>query len=465
MDFHALDPDAVQDLFAFFMEELHDDLCITDRQGIVRTVSSTWLKKHRVAEADVVGVSVARLEKLGIFKPSVTLAVLKEKKRVEMVQCNKNGEKILVSGVPIFDAHGSILWVVSYSAWDIENFQVLKEKYSEIKEQMERYSAEIRQLRTRNIKTPQIVAESPQMRDVLALLGKVAKEDIYLLITGETGVGKSLIAKFVHQMSRREKGPFIEINCGAIPENLLESELFGYEKGAFTGANREGKLGLIELADKGTLFLDEIGEMSHSLQVKLLRTIQERQITRVGGVTPIHVDFRLITATNRDLKQMIAENKFRSDLYFRISVVPLAIPPLRERPADLEAFIRYFIYQLNRKYNTKKVLSDEALCILRSYGWPGNVRELENVVEQMIVTASEDSLTAANIPSDLLLNADLGLDDAAGLTAAMERVESKIILSAYKKYKSTVGVSKALKISQPTAARKISKYLKQCKNE
>lgn len=348
------DQQTVQELMDFFIEELHDDLCIMDGEGTVVRVSGTWLKKHDVEAGEVVGINAAVLEKRGVFRPSVTLAVLREKKRVEMIQYNKYGEKILVSGVPIFNEQGEIAWVVSYSAWDISNFNELKEKYSETKQQMERYSAELKELRARSLRTPKPVAESEQMKHLLSVAELVAKEDINLLITGETGVGKSMIAKLVHQMSRRADGPFIELNCGAIPENLLESELFGYEKGAFTGASREGKIGLIELSNHGTLFLDEVGEMSHGLQVKLLHTLQERRITRVGGVKSVGVDFRLITATNRDLKAMIQENKFRADLYFRISVVPLTIPPLRERPADLQALIDMLLYRLNRKYGKKK---------------------------------------------------------------------------------------------------------------
>ncbi|BDF69962.1 RNA polymerase subunit sigma-54 [Oscillospiraceae bacterium] len=459
------DQQTVQELMDFFIEELHDDLCIMDGEGTVLRVSGTWLKKHDVEAGEVVGINAAVLEKRGVFRPSVTLAVLREKKRVEMIQYNKYGEKILVSGVPIFNEQGEIAWVVSYSAWDISNFNELKEKYSETKQQMERYSAELKELRARSLRTPKPVAESEQMKHLLGVAELVAKEDINLLITGETGVGKSMIAKLVHQMSRRADGPFIEINCGAIPENLLESELFGYEKGAFTGASREGKIGLIELSNHGTLFLDEVGEMSHGLQVKLLHTLQERRITRVGGVKSVGVDFRLITATNRDLKAMIKENKFRADLFFRISVVPLTIPPLRERPADLQALIDMLFYRLNRKYGKKKRLSLEARRLLLAYSWPGNVRELENVLEQLIVTSVEDNITTAHIPSELLLNSEAFGREDMGLKEALEHYEGKLVMHAYQKYHTTVDVGRALRISQPTAARKISKYRGLFKNE
>lgn len=297
-------------LLNFFIEYLHDDLCITDGKGNILRVSRSWEEKHYVRENDVLGKNVAELEELGIFRPSVTLKALEEKRRIEILQYNKKGEKILASGVPIFNNEGEIQWVISYSSWDITNFEMLKAKNEELENLMERYSAEIEELRRKNMKIPDIVSESPQMSSVISLIKKVAPLDINLLITGETGVGKNLIARTVHQMSDRCEEAFIEINCGAIPENLIESELFGYEKGAFTGANESGKIGLIELANNGTLFLDEIAELSLNLQVKLLKTLQDKTIVRIGGTKPIHVDFRLITATNRDIKKMVKEKNF-----------------------------------------------------------------------------------------------------------------------------------------------------------
>lgn len=456
---------SIHSLLPFFMEELLDELCIMDRQGVVRWVSQSWLQMHKVSASDVIGVSAVRLEKTGVFKPSVTLEVLRQKRRIEMVQYNKDGERILVSGVPIFDRTGEIIWVISYSSWDITSFTALKNKYSALKDLVEQYSAEVEALRSQSMEIPDLVADSPQMKKLLELLRRVADKDISLLITGETGVGKSLFAKTVHRMSKRSKGPFIEINCGAIPENLLESELFGYKKGAFTGANREGKVGLIELANHGTLFLDEIGEMSLPLQVKLLRTLQEKEITRLGDTASIKVDFRLIAATNKDLKKMVGEDTFRIDLYYRISGVPILIPPIRERTEDLESMIHTFLFNLNKKYQTKKILSPQAQQMLMSYGWPGNVRELENVLEQIVVTSGEDYITPVHMPGELILNPDVMTESSLGLREAMERYEGKIIMSAYEKYKSTVGVSKALHISQPTAARKISKYMGLFKHE
>lgn len=452
-------------LLEFFIEDLHNDVCITDGKGNVIMISKSWEGKHGVQAKDILEKNVIELEEAGIFRPSVTKEVMKEKRRIEMLQYNKKGEKILVSGVPIFSSTGDIEWIISYSSWDISNFEVLQEKNKELIVLMERYSAEIEELRRENMKTPDVISESPQMKQILNNIKKVAPFDINILLTGETGVGKNLIARTIHQMSRCSKEAFIEINCGAIPENLIESELFGYEKGAFTGARDSGKVGLIELADKGTLFLDEIGELPINLQVKLLKTLQDKKISRIGGTKSIHVDFRLITATNRDIKKLIEEKKFRSDLYFRISVVPITIPPLRERREDLKELIEHLLLKLNEKYNIKKILSKEVMSILLAYNWPGNVRELENVIEHIVITSTEDYILPIHLPDNVLLFPETITNHEISLVDAMERYESGLIQRAYNKYKTTVGVSKALGISQPTAARKIKKYIEKTKDE
>lgn len=452
-------------LLEFFVEYLHDDLMVADGKGNVLRVSRSWEEKHDVRAEDIIDKNVIELEKLGVFRPSVTKAVLEKKRRVEMLQYNKKREKILVSGVPIFNNSDEIQWVISYSSWDISNFKELKAKNEELENLMERYSAEIEELRRENMKIPGIISESPQMNSIIGLIKKIAPLDINILITGETGVGKNLIARTIHQFSKRCEEAFIEINCGAIPENLIESELFGYEKGAFTGARESGKVGLIELANNGTLFLDEIGELPLNLQVKLLKTLQDKEIVRIGGTQSIYVDFRLITATNRDIKKLVEEKKFRADLYFRISVVPITIPSLRERREDLKELIEHLFIKSNEKYNVKKILSKEAMGTLLSYDWPGNVRELENVIEQIVVTTTGDYILPIHLPDNILLSANLGKEQGISLVEAMENYESCLITRAYEKYRTTVGVSQALGISQSTAVRKIKKYVKEVKTE
>lgn len=450
---------SADNLLLFLMEDVLDELCIMDGRGITQWVSKGWLQKHHVRGDEILGKSAEYLEKEGIFKPSVTLEVLQKKARASIVQYNKNGERILATGVPIFGESGEILWVVSYSTWDINNFNDLKKKYAALRRQSELYSAELENLRGQNMQIPEVISESPQMKKALALIRKVAPTDIYIMITGETGVGKNLIAKTIHHNGSNPTGPFVEINCGAIPENLLESELFGYTEGAFTGASKKGKVGLIEMANNGTLFLDEIGDMPLSLQVKLLRTIQSKEITRIGDVNPIKVDFRLITATNKDLKKMVQQEKFRMDLFYRISVVPIHIPALRERPEDLEQMINQFTFQFNEKYGVYKKLSFAAKQQLMSYSWPGNVRELQNVLEQIIVTTEGDYIEHIETLENISSGQSDNLPECIDLNSALENYEAGIVRRAYQQCGSTVGVSKLLHISQPTAARKISKYV------
>jgi two-component system response regulator AtoC len=251
-----------------------------------------------------------------------------------------------------------------------------------------------------------LVGMSPEMQAIYSIIKKVADTPSTVLITGESGTGKELVAKALHEHSSRKGGPFIKINCAAIPKTLMESELFGYEKGAFTGAT-SSKPGRFELADGGTLFLDEIGEIPVEMQVKLLRAIQESEFERVGGIKTIKVDVRLITATNRDLEREIKEGNFRDDLFYRLNVVPLAIPPLRQRSDDIPALVDHIIAKFNdRLKKNVRGISDEAMRVLKLHSWPGNIRELENVLERTILFSTGDSIDVGDLPADLRGEAD-----------------------------------------------------------
>ena len=302
------------------------------------------------------------------------------------------------------------------------------------------------------------------MENVISTINRIADLDANVLLLGESGVGKSMFAKVIHQRSHRSGGPFIDINCAAIPENLLESELFGYEKGAFTGANAGGKVGLMELADGGTLLLDEISEIPVSLQAKLLTAIQEKRVTRVGGTKPVNVDFRLIAASNRQLDQYAAEGKFRMDLYYRLNVVNITIPPLRERKEDIIPLLEYYTAQFSAKYNISRSFSPQAVDILTEYPWPGNVRELANVTERVIVTSSSSVIGTGDLPDEISKRRkrpeEISLDGIVSLSNEVEKLEAELIRQAYEKYRTTTGVAAALGISQPTAFRKIEKYVK-----
>ncbi|MCP4749597.1 MAG: AAA family ATPase [Proteobacteria bacterium] len=316
-----------------------------------------------------------------------------------------------------------------------------------------------RELRENEMRYPGIIARSQKMESILRLAEKVAKVDINLLVSGESGVGKNVVTRLIHQNSCRRKSPFIEINCGAIPENLLESELFGYEPGSFTGASKSGKSGMIEAARNGTLFLNEISELPLSLQVKILRVIQEKKVTKIGGHKTKEVDFRLIAATNQDLGSKVKTGEFRKDLYYRLNVVPIIIPPLRERREDILPLISFFLEQANKQYKKKKTLSYNAVDTLLSYNWPGNVRELQHLIERIVITEDEENIRAVSLPdvvkgtSSDIFNEDLTLQQAK------ELLESKMIQRAFERYKTTVGVGKALGISQSSAARKLKKHI------
>jgi len=278
--------------------------------------------------------------------------------------------------------------------FDIDELNMQVEKALEV----ERLKNEVDYLRLERDKDLLVLNNSPKMKSVYNTVQQVAAVSASVLITGESGTGKEVIANQIHRLSARGDCPFIAVNCGAINENLLESELFGHEKGAFTGAIGR-KLGKFELANKGTIFLDEIGEMSMSMQVKLLRVLQEREITRVGGETNIKVDVRIISATNKNIMDEIKKGNFREDLYYRINVVPIELPPLRERREDIESYVKFFINKFSQGRSI--VISDEAMNLLKDYSFPGNIRELENVIERMVLLSPTDELQVSSLPKEV----------------------------------------------------------------
>lgn len=297
------------------------------------------------------------------------------------------------------------------------------------------------------------------MNKIMDLIYHICDLDATVLLLGETGVGKGYIAKVIHESSIRKEQPFVPINCGAIPENLLESELFGYEGGAFTGATKDGKRGLFEIAGEGTIFLDEIGDMPMNLQVKLLHVLDERKVFRIGGEKPIEVKGRIIAATNKDLKKLIEEEKFREDLYYRLNVVPINIPPLRERKEDIPALIKMFLNNYNKEHGTSKTISEKGYNILIEYDYPGNIRELENIVERLVITTFDDLVKDKQILEivEPLNKICIDSDEIIPLREAVEQVERKMLIAAFKEYKTTRKVAAALGIDQSTVVKKAKK--------
>ncbi len=440
------------------LDAIHDDILISDASGVIIWLSKSFEAMYGVSRADIMGKTVYQLEEEGVFKPSITAIVLKTGQKTTMRQKNNMGRDIVVSAVPIKDENGLIIKVISFSR-DITEFLSLQQQYSELETKIEKYTAEISELRDQIYDGDRIIAESVDMKKVMSLALKVAKYDTNVLITGESGVGKTLLARYIHSRSSRSDQAFVEINCGAIPDSLIESELFGYEAGSFTGAKKEGKIGLIQIADKGTLFLDEISELSSNLQVKLLKVIQDKIFVRVGGTKEIHVDFRLITASNKNLNEEIENHLFREDLFYRVNVININIPPLRERKEDIIELIQHKMKFFNEKYAHAKTLSPTAYLRLLSHQWPGNIRELENIIERLIITAEFDEIGEDSVPTKNTFSVSPAKKGEANLSDTLMLCERDQIISSYSKHGTTIGVAKELGISQPTAHRKVNKYI------
>lgn len=440
------------------MESIHDNVVILNGQGVIQWVSPSCEETYGIPKEEFIGKDTFEMERRRIWHPAVAPMVLRSKKKVTILEQTQKGEKLVVTGIPILNNNNEIERVVSYS-FDPSYLLELSEQYQNMKVLISRYSAEIRELRDKEMHLPGVIAQSEKMNGIFKLLMKVAQVETNLLITGESGVGKSLIARKIHQNSPRSKGPFIEINCGSIPENLLESELFGYEPGAYTGALKSGKMGMIQLAHEGTLFLDEIGELPLNLQVKLLKVIQDKVFKKIGSTKDSSVDFRLVAATNQNLKRLVDKGLFREDLFYRLNVVPIHVPALRERSEDILPLIMHFLKLANKQYKTNKTISNDAVNTLISYEWPGNIRQLKNIVERLVILSDKDHISRDNVLNRTTNKPAINPDADIPLKEALQMLERQIIQKAYGKHRTTVGVAAALKISQSSAARKIKQYV------
>lgn len=440
----------------------YDEIFVIDGRGTTKRINKVGESYYGVPVESLLGKNVIELEKAGYFSPSVSRLVLKEKKRITIIQKTKSGKQLITTGNPVFNENGDITRIVVNSR-DVSELLNLKKQLEDTGQLVESYRQQLLKLSQEKVRSNELVAQSPQMKRVIEMVEKVAQVDSTVLIMGESGAGKGVVASRLHSLSKRSKGPFITINCGAIPEHLLESELFGYEGGAFTGARREGKSGLLELASGGTVFLDEITELPLGLQVKLLQVIQEKRLIRVGGSRYINVDIRFVAATNRDIHRMVSEGSFREDLYYRLNVIPIIIPPLRYRQEDIPVLVDYFLDKLNKKYEKNKKFSPEAINVLKGYNWPGNVRELENLVERLLVTKEGSEISASHLP-DYVFEVKkrhpnrVYIHDILPLKEAVEELEKQLVTMAYTRLKSTYKVAKVLNINQSTVVRKIQKY-------
>ncbi|MHB8919003.1 MAG: sigma 54-interacting transcriptional regulator, partial [Desulfocucumaceae bacterium] len=362
------------------IQSSYDGILVTDKLGSIIKSNQAY---QRIA-------GETPLEPQGQKMSGVVESVMGKGESVTRVEETPSGHHLLITASPVKNTGDEIFRVV-VNVRDLTELNRLRQELDQSKELSERYQEELTHLRQKQFSQKGMVFSSPKMQDLLKMALRLAQVDSTVLLLGESGVGKEVVATIIHAHSLRKEGPFMAVNCGAIPADLLESELFGYEKGAFTGANREGKTGMFELANNGTLFLDEIGDLPRDFQVKMLRAIQEREIMRVGGYKPRPINVRIIAATNRDLEALVREGKFREDLYFRLNVVPLNIPPLRERTEDIIPLAYNFKQKFSGTYQIKKNLAPEVYDALLRYHWPGNVRELENIIERLMVTTSGET--------------------------------------------------------------------------
>ncbi|MCT4621739.1 MAG: sigma 54-interacting transcriptional regulator [Marinisporobacter sp.] len=440
-----------------------DQVTIVDRDARILCVGNLCKESFGISENELVGEDANELVKKGVFDKSITAEVLQKGKKVTIIQKTASNKRLLVTGFPIFNEKKEIVKVINISK-DITSIEQLKKQIENTGEMMTWFRKEM--LKRKVIKEKKIITKNSQMEKILELIKRTADLDSTVLLLGETGVGKGFLAKAIHEMSNRKNKPFVTINCGAIPENLLESELFGYAEGAFTGANKKGKKGLLEEAKDGIVFLDEVGELSMKLQVKLLSVLQDRKACRIGALKPYEIKAKIIAATNKDLKEAIKRGEFRQDLYYRLNVLPIHIPSLRERIEDIFALIRYFLKKNNEKYFLNKVFSKDAYKILMTYEWPGNIRELENVIERLVITCGEDLITSKEVVDILQIEDDkqnkkinyIETNSVIPLKEATKELERQLLIKAKEKYKTTRKMATVLKINQSTVVRKLKEY-------
>jgi PAS domain S-box-containing protein len=428
-----------KELLEIVFDNVYNGIYIVDGQGMTLAVNRTFEEMSGIRSQELVGRSLYDLVgKDNYFTGSASLLVMERKTPATATYSTSTGRKLLVKGRPIFGARGEIRYIVN-TIWDLTVVQY-------------QHPIDDDTARDHLVAEEDLIACSAAMRQVIDIALRVAPSDSTLLITGETGVGKSMLARLIHRASNRRERPLMQINCAAIPEALLESELFGYEAGAFTGADRKGKPGLFEQANGGTVFLDEIAEIPLHTQAKLLGVLQDREYYRIGGRKVTSIDVRLIAATNRDLARLVAEGRFRADLFYRLEVVPLQIPPLRDRRDDIPALIDFFLAKHNRRHNTYRVLSRRTMEHLTSLSWPGNIRELKNAVERLVVTAANAPDGTELVAQDTRVNSE-----EWSLKAQLQEYECRVLLQARRRYGSTRRVAAALGISQASAVRKLQR--------
>lgn len=425
-----------------------DEIYVLNNELQIIYVNKVCERHYGLKPNEVIGQHNEIFLEKGYWTPSIVPIVLNQKKQVTIEQTTHTGKELITTAVPILNPSNhevDLIFITARQKNYVIHYQQSNEK-NDAQNVNESFSNSF-------------ITNDEKMDKIIRFCKKIAPLDTNVLIQGESGTGKGVLANYIHQISHRKNGSFLAVNCAAIPEDLLESELFGYSQGAFTGAMKNGKIGLLETANKGTIFLDEIGEISPRFQAKLLQVIQERSFFPVGGRELRKVDVRIITATNRDLIEMVRNNQFREDLYYRFNVIDVHIPPLRERKEDIVLLTNYFLDKFNKKYQLNCSISDEVLSVLTSYSWPGNVRQLENTMERLVVT-SDSIIQLEDLPDPIFQTTHQHSvsSEVCSLDKALEEIEKNLIISSYQKHKSSRKVAKDLSISQTKATKLIRKY-------
>ncbi|MBE5105810.1 sigma 54-interacting transcriptional regulator [Bacillus thuringiensis] len=435
------------DILLNILDHSSDEIYVLDKDTRIVYVNKVCERHYGLKPSEVIGRFNEELVLNNYWKPSIVPLVFKEKTPITIKQTTYIGGELITTAIPILNKENEIEFVVTTARE--QNYKTLIAPANQ----------EINHSGDDNLFVKTIITNNEKMKNLIKFCDKIASTDTTILIQGESGTGKGVMANYIHQVSKRRKGPFLTVNCAAIPEELLESELFGYSGGAFTGAKKSGQNGLFETANNGTIFLDEIGEISPKIQAKILQVIQERQFIPVGGREVKKVDVRIIAATNQNLYELVQQKLFREDLYYRLNVIDIKLPPLRERREDTISLTYYFLNKFNKKYQSNRIVSQDVLDIISSYLWPGNVRQLENVIERLVVT-SDSVIQLSDLPEMILQAVETKAiySRPAALDEAIRELEEQMVVNSYEKFKSTRKVAADLSISQTRASKLIRKY-------
>jgi len=462
---------------------ISDGLYISDRHGRTLKVNSMYERLSGLKKENLLGRNVKHLVDEGFFDTILNPKIVKTRKPATSLQIGKKGKRLVLNGYPILDDNDNVILVVTFVR-DITLMTQLREQIRFQRKLVEKYRTGIQYISEEQDYTKTLITRSPAIQDIIGKIENFADTDATVLLLGETGTGKDVFARRIHKMSSRSNMPFIKVDCPTIPESLLESELFGYAPGAFSGARANGKLGFFEMADKGTLFLDEIGELPLPMQAKLLRVLQDREIVRIGSTKIRKVDVRVVSATNRDLDQEVRQGRFRRDLFYRLRVAEITIPPLRDRPEDIGPLAQHFLKRYSIRYKRDLAFKEDTLHVLQKYSWPGNIRELENLVQSLVISRQTGVIRISDLPSNLvgfysdscqepadtdaakpseMLSKYLDLNSLSreleegerGLKAIVKDIEAQILRAAVKKYGSHTEVAKRFKINRSTLFRKL----------